>query len=197
MVPSRLFPPPLSIEEQSACFVVRNDSGVQLVGRKISRSLNAANPDPVPTPSRRHPLPATADAYADSGGEDWEMVPEVMEVSEVAEVMKMSEVMSRHPAMVEGMYASPSAGHAKVVCAAEATGATKAVHAAAEAMASKTTHRVGGQWRGKHRQNDSTSDCYFAEHDNSPDCQIAPRYTENGMQNLQMSNDLISDTPVI
>ena len=149
----------------------------------------------MPTPSRGHPPPATADA--DSGGEDWEMVPEVMEVREVPEVMKMSEVMSRHPAMVEAMYASPSAGHAKVVCAAEAMGATKAVHAAAEAMTSKTTHRVGGQWRGKHRQHDSTSDCYFAEHDNSPDCQIAPRYTENAMQNVQMSYDLISDRPVI
>jgi hypothetical protein len=123
----------------------------------------------VPTPSRGHPAPATADA--DSGGEDGEVVPEVMEVSEVPEVMKMSEVMSRHPAMVEGMYASPSASHAKIVCAAEAMGATKAAHAAVHpggAVASKTTHGVGGQWRGKHRHHDSTSDCNFAGHDNPP-----------------------------
>ena len=171
------------------------------MGRKISRSLNAANPDPVPTPSRRHPLPATADAYAHSGGEDWEAVPEVMKASKVVEVIKAREVVSwKERAMVECMDTSPSVGHAKVAWAAEAMDATKAAHTAvhpAEAVASKTTHRVGGQWRSKHRHHDSTSDCYFAEHDNSPDCQIAPRYTENGMQNVQMSNDLISDTPVI
>jgi hypothetical protein len=146
----------------------------------------------VPTPSRWHPLPATAVADADSGGEEWEVVPEVMKAMEV---IKVREVVSRHPAMVEGMYASPSASHAKVVCAAEAMDATKAVHAA-EAMASKTTHRVGGQrqWRGKHRHRDSTSNRYFAEHDNPPDCQIAPCHSENATQNVQMTNDLISDT---
>jgi hypothetical protein len=96
------------------------------------------------------------------------VVTEVTKVSEVMEAMEAREVMSwKERAMAERMYASPSAGHTKVVCAAEAMAATKAVHAAAaEAMASKTAHRVGGQWRGKHRHHDSTSDCYFAEHDN-------------------------------
>jgi hypothetical protein len=143
---------------------------------RFPQSLNAANPYPMPTPSRWHPLPATAGAYADSSGEDWEVVPEVMKASKVVEAMKASKVVSwKERAMVEGMYASPSAGHAKVVCAAEATAATKAVHDAAEAMASKTTHRVGGQWRAKHRHHNSTSDCYFAEHDNPPDCHKLPR----------------------
>jgi hypothetical protein len=148
----------------------------------------------VPTPSRWHPLPATADAYADSGGEDWEAVPEVMKASKVVEVIKAREVVSwKERAMVECMDTSPSVGHAKVAWAAEAMDATKAVHAAAEAMASKTTHRVGGQWRGKHRHHNSTSDCHFAEHNNPSDCQIARRHNENAMRNVQMTNDLISD----
>jgi hypothetical protein len=96
---------------------------------------------------------------------------EVMKVSEVMKAMEVREVVSwKERAMVERMYASPSAGHARVVWPAEIMGTTKAVHAAAEAMASKTAHRVGGQWRGKHRHHDSTSNCYFAEHDNPPDC---------------------------
>jgi hypothetical protein len=109
---------------------------------KISQSLNAANPYPVPTPSRWHPLPATADAYTDSGGgEDWEVVPEVMKASKVVEVIKAREVASwKERAMVECMYTSPSVGQAKVAWAAEAMDATKAVHAATEAMASKTPH---------------------------------------------------------
>jgi hypothetical protein len=80
---------------------------------KISQSLNAANPYPVPTPSRWHPLPATADAYTDSGGEDWEVVPEVMKASKVVEVIKAREVASwKERAMVECMYGPPSVGHA-------------------------------------------------------------------------------------
>ena len=90
----------------------------------------------------------------------------------VSEVMEVREVASwKERAMMERMYASPSAGHAKAVCAAEAMDATKAAHAAvhpAGAVASKTTHGVGGQWRAKHRHHDSTSDCNFAEHDNPP-----------------------------
>jgi hypothetical protein len=112
-------------------------------------SILIANPYPVPTPPRWHPPPATGDA--DSGGEDWEVVS----VPEVVEVIKAGEVASwKERAMVEPMHASPSAGHAKVVCAAEA------VHAA-EAVASHATHhRVGRHhWRGKHRHHDSTSDC--------------------------------------
>jgi hypothetical protein len=118
----------------------------------------------VPTPSRWHPPPATADA--DGSGEDWEVV--VPEVMKVTEVIKVREVVSRHPAMVEGMYASPSASHARV---ADAMNGAHAVHAA------HTAHRVGGQcrWRGKHRHHDSTSDCYFMEHDNPPDCHRSPR----------------------
>ena len=85
----------------------------------------------MPTPSRWHPLPATAVADADSGGEEWEVVPEVMKAMEV---IKAREVVARHPAMIEGMYASPSAGHAKVMWAAEVVDAAKAVHAA-EAVA--------------------------------------------------------------
>lgn len=129
----------------------------------------------MPTPSRWHPPPATADA--DSSGEDWEVVPEVMKVGEVMKAMEVREVMSwKERAVVERMYASPSAGHTKVVWPAEAMGATKAVHAAAaEAMASETAHRVGGQWRGKHRHHDSTSDCNLAEHDSPPDCRKSPR----------------------
>ncbi len=100
----------------------------------------------------------------------------VMEVMEVMEVIKVREVVSwKECAMVERMHVSPSAGQPKVMCAAEAMDATKAVHAAAEAMASKTSHRVGGQWRDKHRHRDSASDCYFAEHDNPPDCRKSPR----------------------
>ena len=72
------------------------------------------------------------------------------------------------------MYPSESAGHTKVVWAAEAMDAAKAAHAAVhppEAVASNTAHRVGGQrWRDKHRRHHSTSDCYFAEHDNPPGC---------------------------
>jgi hypothetical protein len=97
------------------------------------------------------------------------VVPEVMKVSEVMEVREV--VSGKERAMVKRMYASRSAGHAKVVCAAEAMEATKAAHAAvhpAGAVATKTTHGVGGQWRGKHRHHDSTSDCYCAEHDNPP-----------------------------
>jgi hypothetical protein len=134
----------------------------------------------VPTPSRWHPLPATAEADANSGGEDWEVVPEVMEAMEV---IKAREVVPwKKRAMAKVVYASPSARHAKVVWAAEAMGAAKTVHAAeamhaAKAVASKTAHRAGGQchWRGEHRHHDSTSDCYFAAHDNPPDCRKSPQ----------------------
>jgi len=127
----------------------------------------------MPTPPRWHPPPTTAVADADSSGEEWEVVPEVMKAMEV---IKVREVAARHPAMIEGMYASPSAGHAKVMWAAEVVDAAKAVHAA-EAVAPQANHRVGGQrhWRGKHRHHDSTSDRYVAEHDNPPDCHKSPR----------------------
>jgi hypothetical protein len=46
----------------------------------------------VPTPSRWYPSPTAADA--DNGGEDWEVAPEVMKVSEVTKVMEVLEVMS-------------------------------------------------------------------------------------------------------
>jgi hypothetical protein len=117
-------------------------------------------------------------------------VPEVMKVSkvvkvmmgEVMKVMEVGEVASwKHRAMVD---------HAKVVWAAEAVHTAKAVHAAHASHAAH--HRVGRHhWRGKHCHHDSTSDRYFAEHDNSPDC--PPRYSENAMQNVQMTIDLISD----
>jgi hypothetical protein len=138
---------------------------------KVPQSLNGANPYPVPTPSRWHPPPATG--HADSSGEDWEVVS----VPEVVEVIKAGEVASwKERAMVEPMHASPSASHAKVVWAAEAVHAARSVHAA-EAVASHAAHhRVGRHhWRGKHRHHDSTSDCYFAEHDNPPDCHRSPR----------------------
>jgi hypothetical protein len=124
----------------------------------------------VPTPSRWHPPPTAADA--DSSGEDWEVVMEVMEVMEVIKVREV--VLWKEGAMVERMYASPSAGHAKVMWAAEVVDAAQAVHAA-DAVA--PNHRVSGQhyWRSKHRHHDSTSDCYFAEHDNPPDCHKSPR----------------------
>ena len=123
----------------------------------------------MPIESRWHPTPATADA--DSGGEQVS-VPEVMKVCEVVpvpeviKVMKVSEAVSwKVRATTERMYAPRSAGHAE------------AVHAARAVHATKTAHRVGGQrhWRGQHRQHDSTSDCYFAEHDNPPDCHKLPR----------------------
>jgi hypothetical protein len=142
------------------------------------RSFSIANPHPVPTESRWHPTPATADA--DSGGEQVSG-PEVMNVCEmvpvpeVIKVMKVSEVSEavswKVRATTERMYAPRSAGHAEAVHPAEAVHAARAVHA------TKTAHRVGGQrhWRGQHRQHDSTSDCYFAEHDNPPDCHKLPR----------------------
>jgi hypothetical protein len=123
----------------------------------------------VPTPSRWHPPPATADA--DSSGEDWEVVAEVMNVGEMVPVpevikaMKVSEAVSwKVRATTERISAPRSAGHAEAVHPAEAVHAARAVHA------TKTAHRVGGQrhWRDQHRQHDSTSDCYFAEHNNPP-----------------------------
>jgi hypothetical protein len=131
----------------------------------------------VPTESRWHPTPATADA--DSGGEQvsvlevmkvCEVVP-VPEVIKVMKVSKVSEVVSwKVRAMTERMYAPRSAAHAKAVHTAEAVHAARAVHA------TKTAHRVGRHhWRGKHRHHDSTSDCYFTEHDNPPDCHRSPR----------------------
>jgi hypothetical protein len=95
----------------------------------------------------------------------------VVSVPEVVEVIKAGEVASwKERAMVEPIHASPSASRAKVVWAA------RAVHAA-EAVASHAAHhRVGRHhWCGKHRRHDSTSDCYFAEHDNPPDCHGSPR----------------------
>jgi hypothetical protein len=122
-------------------------------------------------------------ANADSAGEEYLSVPEVskvteaMKVDEVMKVMEAGEVVSwKHRGMIEPMHASQSAGHAKLVWAAEAVHATSAVRTA-EAVASHAAHhRVGRhRWRGKHRHHDSTSDCYFTEHDNPPDCQTSPR----------------------
>jgi hypothetical protein len=129
----------------------------------------------VPTPSRWYPPPATGDA--DSGSEQVP-VPEVMKddvVPEAMKVSKVSKVMSWEVrAMTERVQAPRSGGHAEAVHAAHAVHAARAVHA------TKTAHRVGGQrrWRGQHRQHDSTSDCYFAEHNNPPDChKLPPRHT--------------------
>jgi hypothetical protein len=144
-----------------------------LAGHRLRQSrycsiIGIANPHPVPTISRWHPPPATVVADADSAGEDCEVVS----VPEVNKVMKVSETVSwKDRAMVERV------GHAKVVWAAEAMDAAKAAHAA-KAVATKTTH-LGGQrhWREKHRHHDSTSDRYFAEHDNPPDChKLPPRH---------------------
>jgi hypothetical protein len=101
----------------------------------------------------------------------------VVSVPEVVEVIKAGEVASwKERAMVEPVHASPSAGHAKVVWAAEAVHAARAVHAAEAVTSHAAHHRVGRHhWRGKHRHHDSTSDCYFAEHDNPPDCHKSPR----------------------
>jgi hypothetical protein len=123
----------------------------------------------VPTPSRRHPLPATAVANADGGGEEWEVVLEVMEAIKMREVVPWKE-----RAMVECMYASPSPSHAKVVWPAEAMDGAKALHPSEAMHAARTVHaphhRVGRHhWRCKHRHYDSASSRYFAEHDNPPD----------------------------
>ena len=117
----------------------------------MGRPSLIANPHSVPTPSRRHPLPATAEADANSGGEDWEVMPEVMEameVSKVVEVIKVREVVSWKERATD---ASPSASHAKVVWSAEAMDAAKAVHAAhtvhaahAVHAAAHAAHRAGG-----------------------------------------------------
>jgi hypothetical protein len=124
----------------------------------------------VPTKSRWHPPPATVDAHADSAGEEYVSVSEVSKVMKAVKVMKVGEVVSwkERAVMAEPMHPSPSAGH---VWAAEAVHTTSAVHAA-EAVASHAAHhRVGRhRWRSKHRHHDNTSDCDFAEHDNSPDC---------------------------
>ena len=78
-----------------------------------------------------------------------------------------------------GMVASPSGGH---VWTMHTTSAAQTAH-----------HRVGRHcWRGKHRHHDSASNRYFAEHDDSPDC--PPRYSENAVQNVQMTIDLVSDS---
>jgi hypothetical protein len=154
---------------------------------------STANPHPVPTESRWHPPPATADA--DSGSEQVP-VPEVMKVYEVVpevmKVRKVSEVVSWEVrAMTERMNAPRSVGHAKAVHAAEAVHAAHAAHAV---HAAKTAHRLGGQcrWRGKHRHHDSTSNRDFAEHDNPPDCQ--PPHHESAMQDFQMTKNLFSDS---
>jgi hypothetical protein len=120
----------------------------------------------VPTKSRWHPPPATIDAHADSAGEEYVSVPEVSKVMKAMKAMKVGEVVSwkERAMMAECMHASPSAGH---VWAAEAVHTARAVHAA--------HHRVGRHhWRGKHCHHDSTSDHYFAEHDNPPDCHPPP-----------------------
>ncbi len=115
-------------------------------------------------------------------------MPEVMKVSKVVEVIEVREVVFwKERGMVERMYASPSS--AKAMHAAEAMDATKAVHAD-KAVTSKTAHRAGRQrhGRGKHRHHDSASDCYFAEHDNPPDChKPPPRQGDNEMK--KCSND--------
>src|SRR5262250_173686 len=86
-----------------------------------------ANPHSVPTPSRRHPPPATA--HADSAGEEYVPVPEVSEVMEVVEadeVVKVMEVMVwNHHGMV---VASPPAGHVWAA-AAHTTSAVHTAHA--------------------------------------------------------------------
>jgi Integrase core domain len=111
--------------------------------------MSIANPHPVPPVSRWHPLPATVVAHADSASEECEVVsvPEVskvMKVMKAMKAMKVSDVVSwKDRAVVEPMHASPSAGHAKVVWAAEGMDAARAVHAT-KAVASHTAHRVGG-----------------------------------------------------
>jgi hypothetical protein len=89
-------------------------------------------------------------------------VMKAMKAGEVVKVMEVSEVMVwKH----HGMVASPSGGHVWVHTA-------RAVHAAHAA-----NHRVGRHhWRGKHRHHDSTSNRYFAEHDNPPDCHSPAPY---------------------
>jgi hypothetical protein len=138
---------------------------------------DSTNPYPVPTESRWHPLPATTDA--DSAGEDYEAVSaEVMKVSKTMKVIEVCETVSwKDRAMVERMDGSEPTGHTKVVWAAEAMDAAKVAHAAvhpADAAASNASHRVGGQRRDKRRRHDGTSDCYFAKHDNPPECHNRP-----------------------
>ena len=112
----------------------------------------------MPTPSRWHPPPATA--HADRAGEEYVSVPEVSEVMEVMKVMEADEVVVWNH---RGMVASPSGGHVWTMHTTSAVHTAHAMHTA--------HHRVGRhRWRGKHRHHDSTSDCDFAEHDNSPDC---------------------------
>jgi hypothetical protein len=159
--------------------------------------IGIANPYPVPTVWAWYPLPATAVTNSKSGGEDWEVVPKMMEVTKVVEVIKVREVVSWKERMTEWMYTSPCTTHAESAHAAEAMDATKALHAA-EAVASKTPHRAGGQshWSGKHRHHDSTSEHYFAEHNKSPDVTVAPYDCETSIRNAQMTKDLISDKAV-
>jgi hypothetical protein len=115
-------------------------------------------------------------------------VPEVMKVyevlPEVMKVMKVSKVVSWEVRpMTERMHAPRSASHAKTV------------HAAHTVHAARAAHRLGGQcrWHDKHRRHDSTSDCYFAEHDNPPGCQ-PPHHSESAMHDVQMTKNLFSNT---
>jgi hypothetical protein len=91
----------------------------------------------------------------------------VPEVSEVMEVMKVMKVMEADEVVVwnhRGMVASPSAGHVWTMHTTSAVHTAHAMHTA--------HHRVGRHHRrGKHRHHDSTSDCYFVEHDNPP-CEV-------------------------
>ena len=110
----------------------------------------------MPTPSRWHPPPASA--HADRAGEEYVSVPEVSEVMEVVKVMEADEVVVWNH---RGMVASPSGGHVWTMHTTSAVHTAHAMHTA--------HHRVGRHHRrGKHRHHDSTSDCYFVEHDNPP-----------------------------
>ena len=113
----------------------------------------------MPAKSRWHPPPATA--HADRAGEEYVSVPEVSEVMEVMKVMEADEVVVWNH---RGMVASPSGGHVWTMHTTSAVHTAHAMHTA--------HHRVGRHHRrGKHRHHDSTSDCYFVEHDNPP-CEV-------------------------
>jgi hypothetical protein len=155
----------------------------------------------MPTPSRWHPLPTTAVAYADSGGEEWEVVMEVMKVMKVMEVIKVRKaVVWKEHAMVGWMCASPSASHAEIMWPGEVMDGAKVSHAAEAVHTARTVHaahhRVGRHHRrNKHRYYDDASSRYFSEHDNPPRLsQISPRaIVRTKFATIQMTNDLISD----
>ena len=91
-------------------------------------------------------------------------MPEVSKVTEVTKVGEVMKVMGADEVVVwnhRGMVASPSGGHVWTMHTTSAVHTAHAMHTA--------HHRVGRHHRrGKHRHHDSTSDCYFVEHDNPP-----------------------------